>query len=153
MYETGHIGTEEFFTRIDEIFKGKYTREQLANAWNAIVREKNSEIIPIVNAIQAKYRTAILSNTNPQHYQKSIETADVLEKFSKSYLSYQIGASKPEPVIYEFVIRDLSVPPSSIILIDDLAGNIDAALKCGMAGIVFKDVSTLSLDLGLRKIL
>ena len=41
-YEIGRIGTEEFFGMMDEIFKGKYTRGKLENAWNAIVVEKNS---------------------------------------------------------------------------------------------------------------
>ena len=67
-YEIGRIGTEEFFGMMDEIFKGKFTREKLENAWNAIVVEENSAIIPIVDAIQARYQTAILSNTNPSPF-------------------------------------------------------------------------------------
>jgi putative hydrolase of the HAD superfamily len=152
-YETGQIVTEEFFGKMDKIFKGNYTREELANAWNAIVQEENSTIIPIVEVLQSKYQTAILSNTNLLHFQKSIGTAPSIKKFTKSYLSYQIGASKPDPAIYQFVISDLSVAPSSVLLIDDIAENIAAALKCGMTGIVFKDVSALSSELRLRKIL
>jgi glucose-1-phosphatase len=152
-YEAGRIGTEDFFRKLDKIFKGNYSREQLANAWNAIVQKENSAIIPLIDAILTKYRTAILSNTNPLHYQKSIDTAAIVKKFPKSYLSYQIGASKPDPAIYQFVITDSAVHPSSILLIDDLGENIAAALNCGMTGIVFKDVSTLYSELQLRKIL
>jgi len=152
-YETGRIGTEVFFGKLDKIFNEKYTREQLANAWNAIVQEENSAIIPIVETLQSKYQTAILSNTNLLHYQKSIDTAAIVKKFPKSYLSYQIGASKPDPAIYRFVITDSAVHPSSILLIDDIGENIAAALNCGMAGIVFKDVSALYSELRLRNIL
>ncbi len=151
-YETGRIDTEEFFRKIDQIFEGKYTPDKLANAWNAIVRKENLNIIPIVDAVQSKYQTAILSNTNPLHYQRSIETAAILKKFNRSYLSYQIGASKPDPAIYQFVINDLSVHPSSILLIDDIGENVAAALKSGMAGIVFKDSSLLYRELSLRKV-
>ena len=152
-YEIGHIGTEEFFGMMDEIFKGKYTREKLENAWNATVVEENSTIIPIVDAIQGSYQTAIMSNTNPMHFQKSVETAGMVKKFSRLYLSFQIRATKPDPVAYQYVIRDLSAKPSSLLFIDDLAENVAAAVKCGMEGIVFKDVSSLYSELRLRQIL
>src|SRR5208283_6160187 len=151
-YEIGRIGTEEFFGMMDEIFKGKYTSEKLENAWNAIVVEENSEIIPVVNAIQARYQTAILSNTNPAHFQESCDTAAIVKKFSKLYLSFQIGAAKPDPAAYQYVIRNLSAEPSSLLFIDDLAENVAAAMKCGMEGIIFKDVSSLFSELRLRQI-
>ena len=152
-YEIGRIGTEDFFWMMDEFFKGKYTREKLKNAWNAIVVEENSAIIPIVSAIQGSYQTAILSNTNPTHFHKSCNTAAILKKFSRFYLSFQIGAAKPDLAAYQFVIRDLSAEPSSFLFIDDIPENVAAAVKCGMDGIVFKDVSRLHSDLRLRQIL
>ncbi len=152
-YEVGRIGTKEFFRMMDKVFKGKYTREKLENAWNAIVIEENSAIIPLIDAIQTDYQTAILSNTNPAHFQKSCETATIIKKFSRLYLSFQIGAAKPNPAVYQFVIRDLSAEPSSLLFIDDLAENVTTAMECGMRGIVFKDVPSLYAELRLRKVL
>jgi putative hydrolase of the HAD superfamily len=152
-YEIGRIGTEEFFGMMDEIFKGKYTREKLENAWNATVVEENSAIIPIVDAIQGSYQTAILSNTNPTHFQKSVDTAGMVKNFSRLYLSFRIKAAKPDSAAYQYVIRDLSAKPSSLLFIDDLAENVAAAVKCGMEGIVFKDASSLYSELRLRHLL
>ena len=152
-YETGRIDTEQFFVSVDRVFKGKYTRMQLVHAWNAIIREENSSIIPVVNAIQAKYQTAILSNTSPSHFQKSYDTTAIIKKFSKLYLSFQIGATKPDPAVYQYVIRDLSVEPSSLLFIDDIMENVAAAKKCGMEGIVFNNVPQLQNELRLRQIL
>ena len=152
-YETGRIGTEQFFGSMDKVFKGKYTREQLANAWNAIIQEENSTIAPIVDAIQARYQTAILSNTSPTHFQKSRDTTAIVKKFSKLYLSFQIGATKPNPAVYQYVIRDLSVEPSSLLFIDDIAENITAAQKCGIEGILFQDAHRLETEMHLRQIL
>lgn len=152
-YEIGRIGTEDFFWMMDEFFKGEYTREKLKNAWNAIVVEENSAIIPIVDAVKGSYQTAILSNTNPMHFQKSVETAGMVKKFSRLYLSFQIRAAKPDLAAYQHVIRDLSAKPSSLLFIDDLAENVAAAVKCGMEGIVFKDASRLHSELRLRQIL
>lgn len=152
-YETGRISTEQFFDSVDGVFKGKYTRMQLVNAWNAIIREENSAIIPIVNAVQAKYQTAILSNTSPTHFQRSLDTTAIIKKFSKRYLSFQIGATKPDPAVYQYVIRDLAVEPSALLFIDDIEENIAAAKECGIEGIVFKGVSQLQTELQSRKIL
>jgi glucose-1-phosphatase len=152
-YETGRIGIEQFFVSMAMTFKGEYTRQQLVDAWNAIIREENSAMVPIVEAVQAKYQTAILSNTNPTHFKKSHDTTAIIKKFSKSYLSYQIGATKPDPAVYQYVIRDLSVEPSSLLFIDDIAENVYAAKNCGMEGIVFKDVPHLQTELHVRKIL
>ena len=152
-YEIGRIGTEDFFGMMDEIFRGKYTREKLENAWNATVVEENSAIIPIVDAVKGSYQTAILSNTNPMHFQKSVETAGMVKKFSRLYLSFQIRAAKPDLAAYQYVIRDLSAKPSSLLFIDDLAENVAAAVKCGMEGIVFKDASSLYSELRLRQML
>ena len=123
-YEIGRIGTEEFFGMMDEIFKGKFTRKKLENAWNATVVEENSAIVPIVDAIQTRHQIAILSNTNPTHFQKSCDVAAIIKKFSKFYLSFQIGASKPDEAVYQYVIQDLSVEPSSLLFIDDIAENV-----------------------------
>ncbi len=152
-YETGRIGTDAFFERLDTIFKGAYSRTQLSEAWNAIVGDENSAITPVVDAIQSKYQTAILSNTNLSHHRKSVETAVNLKKFSKYYLSYEIGASKPDPAIYRFVVADLSVAPASILFIDDIHENVAAALECGMKGFLFKDASSLYSELRSVKVL
>jgi putative hydrolase of the HAD superfamily len=109
--------------------------------------------LPIVDAVQARCRTAVLSNTNPIHFQKSSDGTTILKKFSKRYLSFQIGAVKPDPEIYRYVVRDLSVEPSTIVLIDDVAENVKAAGQCGMVGILFENVSKLEKDLRLRRIL
>jgi len=152
-YETGRIDTVQFFVSLEETFEGKYSRKELMNAWNAIIREENPAMIPIVEALQARYLTAVLSNTNPAHFQKSCDTTSILKKFSKFYLSFQIGATKPDPAVYQYVIRDLSVEPTSLLFIDDIAENITAAEKCGLKGIVFKSISRLQTELHLRQVL
>lgn len=146
-YETGRLTSDEFFKALGELFHQRYNQAQLVAAWNSIIREENSAIVPIVNAVQARYGTAVLSNTSPTHFKKSYDTTTILKKFSKQYLSYQIGAVKPDPEVYAYVIRDLSAEPSTIVLIDDVAENVKAAAQCGMTAILFESVSELEKDL------
>jgi putative hydrolase of the HAD superfamily len=152
-YERGRITTEQFFDSLDKIFQHKFTRQQLLAAWNAIIEEENSAIGPIVNALQARYRTAILSNTSPTHFQKAIDTSPIIRRFLKRYLSYEIGSMKPDSAAYQHVIHDLKAKPSSILFIDDISENVIAAHESGMDGILFRDVSQLGSELRSRKIL
>lgn len=152
-YETGKITTEQFFNSLDEILHHQFRREELLNAWNAIVGEENSAIAPIIDAVQLRYKTAILSNTSPTHFQKALDTSLILRKFSKRYLSYEIGAMKPDLAVYRHVIENLIVDPSTILFIDDISENIIAAQHCGMVGILFTDPLQLRRELESRSIL
>jgi HAD superfamily hydrolase (TIGR01509 family) len=152
-YELGRLETDQFFEKVDRVFKGKYSRQQLETAWNAIIVKENSAIVPLVDAIQARYQTAVLSNTSSIHFQKSCEVAPVLQKFSKRFLSYEIKLAKPDPAIYRYVIRTLSTDPGSLLLIDDVVENINAAVQCGMNGIVFEDIASLNSALILQHVL
>jgi glucose-1-phosphatase len=146
-YETGRLSSDKFFKELGNFFQNRFGKAQLEEAWNAIIREENSAIRPIVDAIQVRYDTAVLSNTSPTHFQKAIETTTILNKFSKRYLSFQIGAVKPSPEIFRHVVQDLSADPSAIALIDDVAENVEAAGKYGMVGILYTDVPSLVKDL------
>ena len=152
-YETGKIGTDQFLESLEKIFLGKFSREQLLAAWNAIIEEENAAMLPIVDAVQARYQTAILSNTSPTHFIKAYDTTAIIKKFSKRYLSFQIGSMKPDPVVYNYVIRDLSAAPSSILFIDDISENITAAMKCGIQGLLYTDIPHLKADFLLKQIL
>lgn len=146
-YETGRLTSDEFFEELGDLFQHRYTREHLLKAWNAIIKEENYSIVPIVEAIQASHKSAVLSNTSPTHIRKALETTTILQKFPKRYLSFEIGAVKPDRAIFDFVIRDLSDEPATIALIDDVAENVRAAEECGMVGILFTDLPNLRRDL------
>lgn len=146
-YETGNVTTEQFFNSLDKILQHKYRREDLLEAWNAIIGEENSAILPIVDSVQLRYKTAILSNTSPTHFQKALDTSPMLRKITKRYLSYEIGAMKPNLTVYKHVIQDLKADPSTILFIDDISENIIAAQQCGMGGILFTDPIRLKRDL------
>ncbi len=146
-YETGKIGTEKFFDSLEGIFRHKFSRSRLLNAWNAIVEDEVSEIAPVVDRLQTKYQIALLSNTNLTHFQKALETSPILRKFSKKYLSYEMGAAKPDEAAYRTMIRGLGVESPTILFIDDIGENIIAARKCGIIGIRFRNVPQLKDDL------
>ena len=146
-YETGRIATDAFLRKLAALLGGRYSEERLLNAWNAIIQEDNAAIAPIVEEVQSRYRTAVLSNTSPTHFQKALAESRLLKRFTKHYLSYQIGAMKPDPAVFEYVIRDLAVQPGEVVFIDDIAENVAAANKQGLVGIIFEGIPDLQRNL------
>ena len=67
--------------------------------------------------------------------------------FDPIVLSWEVGASKPQRRIFEVLIETLALPPSEILLIDDVEANIRAARELGLRGHVFTNAQTLRRDL------
>jgi epoxide hydrolase-like predicted phosphatase len=142
-YETGKLTTDEFFTSLDRFFNKKFSRQQLLEAWNAIVVGEKKEMVPIVAQVQKRFRTAILSNTNETHFHYAASIIPLIQKIPLRFLSYEIGAVKPDPRVYKHVIDALNSNPSSLLFIDDIQENISAARAAGMNGIVFQSPAQL----------
>ncbi|MFA6542331.1 MAG: HAD family phosphatase [Bacteroidota bacterium] len=143
LYECGKITTEEFLDSLYAAFGSRFSREQLLDAYNEIIVEENTGILPLVQKAKGKYRIAVLSNTSEAHWKKSLETAPMLQLFPETFTSFQIGAMKPKAIVYETVIASLGVPAPSILFIDDVQENIDGALACGMKGILYTTTADL----------
>ena len=153
LYETGKCSSGQFFESLDEILKHKFRQEELLEAWNAIIGNENSGMIPIVDAVCSRYTTAILSNTSPTHFQKALATSAMIRKISKRFLSYEIGAMKPDLTVYNHVVKDLNVAASEILFIDDILENIVAARRCGITGVLFTSPDELKRALESQGIL
>ena len=146
-YERGQLTTDCFLDLLNEVFEHRYSKEQLLTAWNAIIGKENTSMLPIVDAIQPRYETAILSNTSPSHFQKAFETTSIIKKFSKRFLSYEMGAMKPSFTVYRRLVKDLPAEASSILFIDDVPENIESAQKYGIVAILYEGVDKLEKDL------
>lgn len=78
-------------------------------------------------------RVGILSNTCEAHWDWITRQAYPLlrEPFHAEILSYQVGAMKPDPEIYEAAERAAGVAPEEILFLDDRAENVAAARHRG----------------------
>ena len=54
-------------------------------------------------------------------------------------LSYKVQMTKPNPDIYKKLLSMYSLKAEESVFIDDTPKNIDAAVKLGIKGIVYKD--------------
>ncbi len=84
----------------------------------------------LLERIHKDYRLACLSNSNQLHtplHRRSMEPL-----FERYYFSDELRRVKPEPEIFEHVMRDLQVPPDRIAFFDDTPINVEAARALGI---------------------
>jgi putative hydrolase of the HAD superfamily len=75
--------------------------------------------------------TGLLSNSWGLDYPR--EEWD--ELFDVVVISGEVGMRKPEPGIYELLLGELKLPAEETVFVDDLKGNIDAAVEAGIVGV------------------
>ncbi|MBI2428717.1 MAG: HAD family phosphatase [Ignavibacteriales bacterium] len=142
-YETGKMTTDDFLESLYNIFDYKFSKRQILEAWNGIIVRDNEKIVPFVQEVQKKYRTAILSNTSPSHWEKVLHISLLVRSIPHHFTSFGIGAMKPDPMVYHHVADSLLVQPHEILFIDDLQENVKGAVTVGMKGIVYKGIDSL----------
>jgi HAD superfamily hydrolase (TIGR01509 family) len=137
-YEKGLMTTDDFINFYHDKFGIK--KEDLINAWNAILLDFPKERLDFLKEISAskKYRLFLLSNTNDLHIkwvQNSVGEVFFQEfknSFEQFYLSHEINLRKPDSEIYEFVLNENNLIADETLFVDDLKENTDSARKLGI---------------------
>ncbi len=84
----------------------------------------------------AGFGIALLSNSwGCQEYPR----ADFPELFDTVVISGEIGMRKPEEAIFLHAAQTLGLTPQECVFIDDIEANINAAVACGMTGVLHKE--------------
>ncbi len=154
-----HIGFEEWFDAInpywEEMVKEEFTTEhhlnQIAKHFHISRHKldkwfvksfkkhfkKDRKMFKLVKKLRKSgYKTAILSDQTQMSY-------EAYEKFKLNNLvnvavwSQKEGIRKPNPEIYELVVKRLKLKPENCLFIDDRDWNLIPAKKIGMKYILF----------------
>jgi epoxide hydrolase-like predicted phosphatase len=88
----------------------------------------------VTRAHAAGVRTGLLSNSWGNDYDR----VDWHEMFDVVVISGEVGMRKPEPEIFELTLSRIGLPAAECVFIDDMAHNIVAARRAGLAGIVHR---------------
>ena len=134
-YETGRSDDLTFFTRAGEMagITVEQTKQVLA-AWLYEPYPGVEGLIQRLTTADHPVATACLSNTNAYHW--LMMTTDCparlpLEQLTYRFTSFEVGARKPDPAIYEHVERTTGAAPHRILFFDDHPPNVAAARQRG----------------------
>lgn len=138
-FESGKMSNDGFRALLREELGISSSDEQLDNAWNAMLLDIPSARIEKLQELKTRYNIYLLSNTNAIHKKKIQEMfmeqfgiEDFTTLFHKKYLSYEIDLLKPDPSIYEYVLKDAEINKEETIFLDDNADNVKSALSIGL---------------------
>jgi putative hydrolase of the HAD superfamily len=139
--ETGSMRPETFLWHFQFHFDAELNPRDIIKAWNALLLGIPNSRFNFLKKLKKTYKVALLSNTNQIHLDwvhRHLRKKHDLELeefeticFDKVYYSHKLGHRKPEQSIYLHVQKELDVNPKTIIFIDDLLDNVEAARKCG----------------------
>jgi epoxide hydrolase-like predicted phosphatase len=83
------------------------------------------------------YRTALVTNNVVEFRQFWRQMVPLDELFDVVVDSSEVGVRKPDPRIYHLTLEHLGgIEPSRSVFLDDYPGNVEAARRLGMFGIV-----------------
>jgi HAD superfamily hydrolase (TIGR01509 family) len=130
-YETGLMTRQEFYDTVREHtgFRGGF--EEFGQFFADIFWE-----IPLMVEIQATLKrrgipTYIFSNTNDLAIEHIRRNFPFFSNFDGYILSYEVGAMKPHPKIYEDLEKMAGKRGAEILYLDDRQENVDAGAARG----------------------
>jgi epoxide hydrolase-like predicted phosphatase len=92
----------------------------------------------------AGFSTALLSNSWGCH---EYPRADFPALFDVVVISAEVGMRKPEEGIFRYTAHALGLHPQECVFIDDVKANIDAAVACGMTGVLHTETAATTAAL------
>jgi epoxide hydrolase-like predicted phosphatase len=82
-------------------------------------------------------RTALVTNNAREFAQGWRAMLPIAELFDAVIDSSEVGVRKPDPAIFSLALRELGgVAPEHAVFLDDFAGNVEAARRLGMHGVL-----------------
>ena len=147
-YEKGDISSQQYFNYITKMLDISWKFEVFSRGWNCIYIGIKSQIVSLLKRLKKNYKLYLLTNTNELHanwWKKNYP--DILKSFNGIFCSYELRSHKPEPKIYEDVLKEIDIDPKYVLFVDDNKENILGAKQVGIDGIVATSAEQIINDM------
>lgn len=135
-FERGLLPTPDYIKYVEALLDVPITISQFAEGFNSIYEEAYDGIKEILGELELKYLLVALTNTNPVHTAEWKQRyADEIIYFSYIFCSHEMHSRKPEPMIYEQLLRSTGNRPEECIFFDDRADNVEGARAVGITAV------------------
>lgn len=149
-YESGQIDTAGFC----QIFKTRAPKPfALSDLFEAVsdIFTPNAALWPLVEQLKEKgCRLILLSNTSECHFIHVYATYPLLRLFDDMILSFEVGALKPDPRIFQAALAKAQCDPKECFYTDDIPEFVAGARKAGLDSEIFTSVPELKASLAKR---
>lgn len=133
----GFIEYDDFLNQISELagISAEQARHEIED--NPV----DVELFTFIRELKPQYKIGMLSNASDYHL-GSLFTDEQIELFDEIVLSYQVGAIKPDPIMYQTIAAKLGIDPEESLFIDDQERYVTGAREAGMQSLQFVDAGT-----------
>lgn len=131
LFERGEIDPREFADRFRSEWGLEISSEQFLDRFTSWARGLYPGAADLLRRLPGGQLTACLSNSNALH--TPLHREAVRPYLERCFFSNELGVLKPQPEIYQLVIRELAVPAARIAFFDDTEVNVAAAARAGMS--------------------
>ena len=149
-FETGQVDPEQFVNQLCGALDLRVEYARFCEIFSSIFLP--GPLIPenMLEGLRRRYRLLILSNTNAIHFPMIRENYPLLRHFDDYVLSYEVGAMKPSPRIYEEAIARAQCAAEECFFTDDIAEYVAAARQAGMDAVQFQSAAQIQSELSER---
>ncbi len=148
-HDEGRITTRDFYEELKRMIGFTLSYGAFLAVWNDIFTE-NQEMTAFVRRLLSQYPCFLISNTNRPHFEFCRKRFSILNEMNGWILSYEVGALKPKPIIYQRALEMLRIAPSQVFYIDDRTDLIEAGQRIGFQTHRFTGVEPLVEELKQR---
>jgi FMN phosphatase YigB (HAD superfamily) len=146
-FESGKIAPHDFARLLCGHLNADIPYQQFCDIWFSIFMP--DPLIPesMLSGIARNYPLILLSNTNAIHFEMLREAYPLLRHFHSYVLSYQVGAMKPSPLIYQRAIEAAGCQPSECFFTDDIQDYVEGAKRQGIDAVQFQSAAQIEAEL------
>ena len=136
--ENGMITADEYCQKLREHTGKDLSYEEIKHAWLGFIVDVPQYKLDHLLKLREHYNVYLLSNTNPiiqegwaRTDQFSAAGRPIGDYFDKMYTSYEVGVTKPDRKIFDYMIADSGLIPSETLFVDDAKSNVEVGRSLG----------------------
>ena len=149
--EEGLVSGDEFRDYVVARSRPGTRREDVDEAFNTILVGIEPYKVEMLRSLAEKYDIYMLSNNNPVALKRARQMFEdagfsMDRDFTRCYISYQMKMIKPSAGFFKAVMKDIGLPPSQMLFIDDSQTNVQASMDAGLPAVWYRpgdDLATL----------
>lgn len=148
--ENGSLTPQQFHDEIRRIIGRPVTDAEIDTAFQKFLIGIPPRRLEELRQLHERFNLYMLSNTNPIMWAGEIsrnfrqQGHDVNFYFDGIARSYEVGAMKPDPRIFQWVIDRFGIRPDETVFFDDSQTNVEAARALGFHAILVTPGSEFS---------
>jgi len=147
LFDEGEVSSRKFYSEMKKLIGFKISFNEFVPIWSDIFKEKK-DMCELVLSLKKDYRLVLMSNVNELQFEHIRKNFSVISYFDELVLSYEVGAMKPAPKIYQVAIKAANTSPGRIIYTDDRVELIEGGKLAGIkSSFVFTDLEQFKKDL------